>query len=183
MVPRFGQPDAVPVGEKKNLPNEPEDHALGRSRGGFGTKIHILCTDQGHPLHFQLSAGQVHDSKMFDAVLEGANETLFDTNGVPWAWPIKLAGDKGYRAAWIDHYLVALGITPVIPSKEDQCREARIVDFDKDAYRRRSTVEQLIGWLKESRRILTRFEKTATNFGAIVKLAFIHRYLRTCRLP
>ena len=39
-------------------------------------------------------------------------------------------------------------------------------------------VECLIGWLKESRRICTRFEKTAINFGGMVRLAFIHRYLR-----
>lgn len=52
------------------------------------------------------------------------------------------------------------------------------MSFDKAAYRKRSIVEQLIGWLKESRRIVTRFEKTALNFGGMVKLAFIHRYLR-----
>ena len=36
----------------------------------------------------------------------------------------------------------------------------------------------LIGWLKESRRVLTRFEKTAKNFLGMIKMAFIHRYLR-----
>lgn len=35
---------------------------------------------------------------------------------------------------------------------------------------------QLIGWLEESRRIVTRFEKAAVNFSGMVKLAFIHRY-------
>jgi transposase len=50
--------------------------------------------------------------------------------------------------------------------------------FDKQAYRRRNVVERLIGWLKESRRIFSRYEKTAKNFGGMLTLAFIRQYLR-----
>lgn len=96
----------------------------------------------------------------------------------PVAWPVALAGDKGYRANWIDACLLEMEITPVIPSKENEDRDARPVAFDREAYRRRNIIERLIGWLKESRRILTRFEKTAKNFGGMLKMAFIHRYLR-----
>lgn len=117
---------------------------------------------------------------MVDALLCGADEALHDAHGTPMAWPVALAGDKGYRANWIDEYLLELGIKPVIPSKENEDRSLRPVIFDKTAYRRRSIIECLIGWLKESRRIVTRFEKKALNFGAMVKLAFIHRYLRLC---
>lgn len=173
---------AARAGEKNDDPREPKDHALGRSRGGFGTKIHVLCDAEGNPLHFQLSPGQTHDSQMLDAVLAGADEALHDEDGVKLAWPVKLAGDKGYRAAWIDEYLLDLGVTPVIPSKENENREERSVLFDKDAYRRRSIVECLIGWLKECRRVATRFEKTAVNFAGMVKLAFIQRYFRICHL-
>jgi transposase len=170
----------VGAGEKNDDPDEPADHALGRSRGGLSTKIHILCDADGHPLHFNLSAGQVHDASMFDEVLVGAGETLHDEEGAQMPWPLKLAGDKGYRAAWIDAYLLELGVIPVIPSKANEDRDRRPVAFDKTAYRRRSIVECLIGWIKESRRIVTRFEKTATNFGGMIKLAFIHRYFRLC---
>lgn len=117
---------------------------------------------------------------MLEPVLEGADEELHDEHGVAMAWPLALAGDKGYRAARIDQHLLALGIKPVIPSKENEDRSRRPVAFDKRAYRRRTIVECLIGWLKESRRIVTRFEKTAINFGGMVRLAFIHRYLRLC---
>jgi transposase len=91
---------------------------------------------------------------------------------------VALAGDKGYRADWIDEFLLESGITPVIPSKEDEGRSSRPVEFDKAAYRRRSIVECLIGWLKECRRVSSRFEKTAKNFGGMIKMAFIQRYLR-----
>jgi transposase len=110
--------------------------------------------------------------------LEGADACLIDHDGNPIAWPLQLAGDKGYRADWIDDYLLGLEIQPVIPSKENEDRDARAIEFDSDAYRQRNIIERLVGWLKESRRIFSRFEKTAINFGGMLKMAFIQRYLR-----
>ncbi len=115
---------------------------------------------------------------MVDTLLAGADANVVDGEGEPIAWPVALAGDKGYRADWIDAYLLALGIEPVIPSKANENRDSRRVAFDREAYRDRNIVERLIGWLKESRRIFSRFEKTAKNFGGMIKMAFIHRYLR-----
>ena len=142
-------------------------------------KIHVLCDAQGQPLHYHLTAGQIHESTVLDAVLIGADERLIDANGEAVVWPVALAGDKGYRADWIDAYLIDLGITPVIPSKSNEDHDARGVPFDREAYRDRNIVERLIGWLKECRRIFSRFEKTAKNFGGMIKMAFIQRYLRT----
>lgn len=142
------------------------------------SKIHVLCDRQGHPLHFHVTAGQTHESASLDELLAGADEQLFDEHGEPIAWPVALAGDKGYRADWIDEYLLELKITPVIPSKANEDREARPVPFDREAYRDRNIIERLIGWLKECRRLLTRFEKTATNFAGMIRMAFIQRYLR-----
>jgi len=140
--------------------------------------LHLLCDGHGHPLTFHLTAGQDHESTALIKLLEGADAEVVDHEGEPVAWPLALAGDKGYRADWIDEYLLDLGIAPVIPSKKNEEPEARPVEFDRDAYRRRSIIEQLIGWLKECRRIVTRFDKTAKNFGGFVKMAFIQRYLR-----
>lgn len=129
-------------------------------------------------MEFHLTAGQAHEATGLESLLENADDNLIDENGDRIAWPVALAGDKGYRADWIDEYLMQLGMTPVIPSKENQDRDARPVEFDKEAYRRRAIIEQLIGWLKESRRIFSRFDKTAVNFGGFLKIAFIQRYLR-----
>jgi transposase len=115
---------------------------------------------------------------MLEQVLQGADEHLLDDDGNPIPWPTALAGDKAYRAQWIDNYLLDLGMTPVIPSKVNEDRDARQVVFDKEAYRKRNIVERLIGWLKESRRIFSRFEKTAKNYAGMLKMAFIRRYLR-----
>ena len=115
---------------------------------------------------------------MVDTLLAGADANVVDGEGEPVAWPVALAGDKGYRADWIDAYLLALGIEPVIPSKANEDCAARGIEFDREAYRDRNIVERLIGWLKESRRIFSRFEKTAKNFAGMIRMAFIHRYLR-----
>ncbi len=129
-------------------------------------------------MHFELSPGQAHENTALESLLEGADKCVTDGDGEPVAWPAALAGDKGYRAAWIDEMLLGLGITPVIPSKGNEDRQARPVEFDSEAYCQRNIVERLIGWLKECRRIFSRFEKTAVNFGGMVKMAFIERYLR-----
>ena len=125
-----------------------------------------------------VTAGQVHESTVLDILLQGADEQLFDAAGEPIAWPVALAGDKGYRADWIDEYLIELDIIPVIPSKTNEDRDARAVAFDREAYRDRNIVERLIGWLKEYRRIFSRFEKTAKNFVGMIKMPFIHQYLK-----
>lgn len=100
-------------------------------------------------------------------------------DGNPVAWPLAVGGDKGYRAEWIDNYLLDLGITPVIPSKENEDRSVRPVEFDRELYRQRNIVERAIGWLKEFRRVFSRYEKTAKNFGGMIRVAFIQRYMRT----
>lgn len=138
----------------------------------------MLCDRGGHPLHFHLTAGQEHESTALVSLLEGADAEVRDSDDKPIAWPLALAGDKGYRADWIDEYLLALEIDPVIPSKANEHRDERPVEFDPDAYRDRNIIERLIGWLKECRRVLTRFDKTAKNFGGFIKMAFIQRYFR-----
>jgi transposase len=128
-------------------------------------------------LHFHLTPGQAHESTALEPLLEGADANIVDSDGQPIAWPVAIAGDKGYRADWIDEYLIELEIVPVIPSKQNEDRDARPVEFDREAYRDRNIVERLIGWLKENRRVFSRFEKTAKNFGGFLKMAFIYRYL------
>lgn len=178
MAQSYAPHDALLAVEKKDDPYEPTDHALGRSRGGYSTKLHILCDAEGHPLCFHPTPGQAHESGAFDTLLETADNHLFDANGTPVPWPIALAGDKGYRADWIDICLMNLGISPVIPSKSNEDREDRPVPFRNDLYRKRNIVERVIGWMKENRRVFSRFEKTAKNFGGMVKMAFIKCYLK-----
>jgi transposase len=92
-------------------------------------------------------------------------------------WPGKIAGDKGYSYETIRQFLAGCGIEAVIPRKSNQPRP-RGERFDKRIYRKRSRIESAIGWLKECRRLGTRYDKLALNFLAFAKLAIMLKYLR-----
>ena len=100
--------------------------------------------------------------------------------GRPRKRPDRLAGDKGYSYPRVRSWLWKYGIKPLIPQRDDQRanHKGRPIAFDKQAYRRRSIIEQTIDWLKECRRIATRFEKLAISFLAMMTLAMIQRCLR-----
>ena len=67
----------------------------------------------------------------------------------------------------------------MIPHMDNEkARHDPSLPFDKEAYRGRAVVEQCVGWLKEYRRIGTRFEKLAVNYHGMLQLAMIRRYLR-----
>lgn len=99
--------------------------------------------------------------------------------GRPRKRPGRLAGDKGYSYPRVRDWLRKRGIGPLIPHKDNElARYDGRVKFDKQGYKRRCIIEQTIGWLKECRRIGTRFEKLAINFLAMMKLAMIQRCLK-----
>jgi transposase len=149
---------------------------LGRSRGGFGTKIHLVSDGNGLPLAVEVSAGQRHESTQFERVL--GRVRIPSRSGRPRCRPIRLAGDKGYSYPRIRRWLRRYGIGAIIPRRKNQRPDDGRVRFDREAYRRRAVVEQCVGWLKESRALATRFDKLAVNYVATIKLAMIQRYLR-----
>ena len=160
-------------GQGKGGPDgEPDDHALGRSRGGFGTKIHLVCDSRGCPIAVDLSAGQVHESKKFDEMM--AITRVPQPRGRPRTRPNALSGDKAYSSKKIRDWLKGHKIESVIPTRKD---EAPDDTFDREKYRRRNIIERCIGWLKEARRVATRYEKLAVSFASMIKLAIIRRIL------
>jgi len=131
----------------------------------------------GLPLIIEVTAGQVHDSKRLESLLD-TSITLRHL-GRARRRPKRVGGDKGYSYPRVRAWLKDHGIQPLIPLRDDQLARCpgSPPAFDKDAYRQRSIIEQTIGWLKECRRIGTRYEKLAVNFMAMIKLAIIQRYL------
>jgi transposase len=94
--------------------------------------------------------------------------------------PRRGAADRAYDAQRIRHWLRLRGIRPVIPPKRrtGKRKRGRPLTYNRDHYRRRSTIDQCVGWLKECRAIATRYEQLALNELALVKLACIECYLR-----
>ena len=162
---------------KKNRrgPRDELDHQdLGRSRGGFGTKIHLVTDGRGIPIGAVLSPGQAADCKHADRALESV-EIPSAQAGRPRTRPGCLVGDKGYSFPHVRKYLAKRGIRAVIPTRSNQ---KRFRSFDQKLYRSRSAVEQGVGWLKENRRIGTRYEKLSSSFLSMTHLAMMQRYFR-----
>jgi transposase len=137
-----------------------------------------MVTDgKGLPLAVEVTAGQRHESTQFEELMDAVR--IKQPRGRPRQRPAAIAGDKGYRYPHIRQWLRSHGVRAVIPMRSNQRARPRghAHLFDRDAYRRRSIIECCIGWLKECRRIATRFEKLAINFLAMIKVATIHKYL------
>ena len=126
-----------------------------------------MTDGRGVPLGALVTAGQAHESKHFEALMDTVRIRRRRR-------PDAVAGDRAYSVPRIRRWLSSRGIEAVIPTKRDQPRER----FNRRKYRRRNVVECCIGWLKECRRLATRYEKLATHYLAIVKLAMIQRCLR-----
>jgi hypothetical protein len=126
-------------------PGEPADHALGRSRGGFTTKLHLVTDGTGLPLAVALSAGQAHESEYVAPVLNAVRIPRRGA-GRRRCRPRTLAGDKGYSYPHIRRWLRRHHARAVIPEREDQRKQrahrpGRKPRFDRAAYRRRHVIE------------------------------------------
>lgn len=109
---------------------------------------------------------------------------IYCRRGRPRTRPERLVADRGYDARHIRQYLRRRGIRAMIPERKAgkgrrRRRRGRGPIFDQQLYAKRNVVERLIGWIKENRRLATRFEKTAESFLTMIQLAFIRRYFRT----
>jgi transposase len=133
--------------------------ALGRSRGGFSTKIHLKCDLDGLPLAFHLTGGEASDSRHF--------ETLLDLG--PDITPRAVVGDKGYDSKANRKGARRRGICPVIPYRSNALAKPKF--FPKALYKARARIEQTFGKIKRFKRIALRCEKTAQNFAAFFSLA------------
>ncbi|MGE0971699.1 IS5 family transposase [Klebsiella sp. WOUb02] len=164
----------------KKQPDITGDNGLGRSRGGFGTKIHLATDGSGLPLNIVLSPGQAHESQFAQRLLDGIG--VQRQNGSIKRRGHAVLADKAYSGHTLRNELKRRGIKVVIPRKsnEKMATDGRS-PLDREAYRNRNVVERCFGRLKEYRRIATRYDKTARNYLAMVKLGCIRLfYKRLC---
>ncbi len=125
----------------------------------------------------EVSPGQRHETAFFEQTMDAVRVPR--EVGRPRKRPEALSGDRAYDADWIRQWLRRRGIKATIPEREGKKpRPGRPLKFDREQYRRRNVVERCVGWLKECRRIVTRFEKKALHYLAMLKLAMIQRYLK-----
>jgi len=134
-----------------------DDQALGRSRGGFGTKIHGSFDGLGHPVELLVTAANASDITQAEALLADHE-------------PEVVIADKGYDKKSLVEQIESRGAQAVIPTQKDR-KDQRPVD--PHLYKERNLCERFWSKVKQLRRVATRYEKKAANFLAFVEVATI----------
>ena len=134
-----------------------KNQAIGSSRGGKNTKIHVLINERMQLLNVILTGGQVHDSEPALALLSG-----IELGGK------KILADKAYSYSQIHVFLAEHGAFACIPDKANFKIKH---DFDSELYKQRNIVERFFQRIKNYRHVATRFDKLALCFENFVLLA------------
>jgi transposase len=130
--------------------------ALGRSRGGFGTKAMAVCDRRGRALAFTLLPGQASELRATTSLLAALPA------GIGW-----IVGDRGFSSGAFRREIVRQGALPVVPAHPTH----PAVGYDRCWYRRRHLIENLWARFKDWRCLATRYEKTTASFLASLELA------------
>ena len=138
-----------------------KNQAIGLSRGGQTTKIHALSDTLGRPIILKVTAGNVSDISMAEALLAEVDDCRY------------VLADKGYDSDKLRSVIRDKGAKPVIPGRKSRKRKIR---FDKTRYKSRWMVEAVFGRLKDFRRVATRYDKLARNYMSSLMIATIVAY-------
>lgn len=186
-------PTRLPQGALSNYKkaaDEPDDHAIGRSRGGLTTKIHALTDQREAPVAVRLTAGQAGDNPQLVPLLDDYGGASRD-RGVSGR-DFRLLGDKAYSHPSTRTELRSRRIKHTIPERKDQIarRKAkgsaggRPPAFDAALYGLRNTVERGFNRLKQWRGVATRYDKYALTYlgGVLLACAVIHARVGATKL-
>lgn len=99
--------------------------ALGRSRGGFSTKLHLRCDGRGRPVTFHLTGGQRHDLIGVGPLFQRGALRTGSRGRQRWKPAAVIAG-KAYSAAWLLEAVRRKGIVPRDPEPVRPVREPRL---------------------------------------------------------
>lgn len=135
---------------------------LGRSAGGFSSKIHVKVDALGNVLRILITSGERHDITQAKQLLEGTKDA-------------NVLGDKGYNSTDVRSQIKEQNCTAIIPSKSNSKSP---IDYDKHIYKERHLVECFFSKIKYFRRIFSRFDKSARNFASFLSFVGAILWLR-----
>lgn len=141
---------------------DPAKEGLGRSKGGYTTKVHVKTDALGNPLKVVITPGQRHDVTQAEALLEGVHGAY-------------VLGDKAYGAAHVRQKIHEQNCVDVIPSRSNSKSP---VEYDEEIYKERHVIECFFSKIKFFRRIFSRFDKSARNFASFISFVGAIIWLR-----
>ena len=140
-----------------------ERNALGRSRGGFSTKIHARTDAEGLPIGIVITPGQAHDVTAYPALMEEVDDN-----------PEQMLADKGYDSDAVRDDIQKRGGEALIPTRATRKVQHLV---DKAIYALRNRIERFFNKIKNSRRVATRYDKLVESFAAFVLLATVRLWI------
>jgi transposase len=141
-----------------------QKNALGRSRGGFSTKIHLRTNAEGLPIGTTITAGEAHAIKGYELLMD---ESAPD--------PKVLLADRAYDADAVRADVDKRGGVPIIPTKKSRLVQ---IEIDRAIYTLRNRFERCFNRPKNARRVATRYDKFAETFLGFVHLVAVCLWLR-----
>jgi len=147
---------------EKNIETGMQEQELGRSKGGFSTKLHASCDALGNPLRFFVTAGQRSDYIKALELIEGKQMDA-------------LIADRGYDANYIADAALMINSAVVIPPRSNR-KNPR--EYDRVLYKERNLIERMFNKLKNFRRVATRYDKLSVAYLAFVYIAGIYLWLK-----
>jgi transposase len=153
--------------ESRSQKRASHSNALGRSRGGFSTKIHVLTEAHGRPIAAHLTPGQAANTSAAPTLLADAEQR-----------PQDVLADKGHDSAEMraERYLQASH--PIIAWTSNRKQP---LTLDRVRYAKRNRIERMKGPLKQFRRVATRYDKTAASVLSFIQNAAIYSTMRFVR--
>lgn len=146
---------------------------VGRCRAGSATKIMALADRHGLPMSVAIAAGNRHDVVLTDLTLDAS---FVD------ALPQKLIGDKAWDSSTLQAQLASERDIELVAPKRGGARPSKRKQDGRALrrVRRRWRVERLFAWLKNFRRLVTRWEYKSDNYLGLLYLGCIVILLRQC---
>lgn len=139
-----------------------QEQGLGRSKGGFSSKLHAACDALGNPIRFFVTAGQRSDYIKALDLIEGRKMQA-------------LIADKGYDADYMVKAANDVKAEAVIPSR---ARRKAPRDYDEELYKERNLIERMFNKLKHFRRVATRYDKLDISYLGFVFIAAIYLWIK-----
>ena len=135
---------------------------IGKTRGGWNTKLHAVCDAKGRILSLYLTGANVSDCKGVEVLLEKLPRRVEP-----------FLGDMGYDSNEIRNLLASMGITPCIPGRSMRNEP---IQCDKKLYKQRHKIENAFSKLKDWRRVATRYDRCPEVFESACAFAVMVKF-------
>jgi transposase len=139
--------------------------SIGKTKGGWNTKLHLVSCDDKTVITLMLTAGNVNDAPAGRELLMSYGEQdIIQNKRLP------LLMDKAYEGNETRSIASILNYDSIVPPKSNRKEPW---EYDKDMYKNRNVVERLFRRVKEFRRIFTRYDKLDVMFLGFIYFGLV----------